>query len=71
MSGAKKANSDGRWVQRGRQDRGLFFFLRLRPAAYRILVPQRGMEPTLPAVEAQSPSHWTTGEFPRTFLSQL
>ena len=34
--------------------------------ACRILVPQPGMEPALPAVEVQSPRHWTTREFPGT-----
>ena len=31
--------------------------------AYRILVPQPGMEPGTPAVEALSPNHWNTREF--------
>ena len=31
--------------------------------ACRILVPRPGMEPWSPAVEAQSPNHWTTREF--------
>ena len=30
--------------------------------ACRILVPQPGIEPVPPAVEVQSPNHWTTGE---------
>ena len=30
----------------------------------RTLVPHPGIEPTSPAVEAQSPNHWTTREFP-------
>ena len=29
-----------------------------------ILVPQPGIEPTPPAVEAQSLNHWTTSEVP-------
>ena len=29
-----------------------------------ILVPQAGIEPGPLAVEAQSPNHWTAGEFP-------
>ena len=29
-----------------------------------ILVPQPGIEPTPPGVEAQSPNHWTTREVP-------
>ena len=32
--------------------------------AYRFLVPQPGMEPGTPAVEALSPNHWITREFP-------
>ena len=28
-----------------------------------ILVPLPEMQPTLPAVEVQSPNHWTAGEF--------
>ena len=31
----------------------------------RLLIPQPGIEPKLPAVEAQSPNHWTTREFPQ------
>ena len=30
--------------------------------ACRILVPQPGIEPVPPAVEVQSPNHWTTKE---------
>ena len=41
-----------------------FFFFPLGCMAYRILVLQAGMEPRPPAVEAQSPSHWTTREVP-------
>ena len=33
-------------------------------AAWGILVPQPGIEPVAPAVEAQSPNHWTAREFP-------
>ena len=36
--------------------------------AYRNLVPQPGIEPVPPAVEAQNFNHWTTGEVPGTFL---
>ena len=36
-----------------------------RCAAYGILVPRPGIEPRPPAVEAQSPNHWTTREFPK------
>ena len=38
--------------------------------ACRILVPQLGIEPVSPALEAQSPNQWTPREFPpkRIFL---
>ena len=29
-----------------------------------ILVPSPGIEPVPPAVEAQSPNHWTAKEYP-------
>ena len=32
------------------------------------LVPQPGIEPVPSAVEAQSPKHWTTKEFPQKVL---
>ena len=32
-----------------------------------ILVPQPGIKPVPPAVEAQCPNHWTTREVPYTF----
>ena len=32
------------------------------PTACGILVPQSGIEPTLPALEAQNLNHWTTSE---------
>ena len=38
----------------------------LHHAAYRILVPRPGIEPMPPAVERQSPKHWTAREFPRS-----
>lgn len=34
----------------------------------RDLISQSGMEPMLPAVETQSPNHWTPREVPRFFL---
>ena len=49
-----------------------FFFLPCR-VAWKILVPQSGIELALPAVEEQSPSHWTTREapiFPIFFLKE-
>ena len=45
-----------------------FFFLTFlwpRHAARGILVPQPGLEPTPPAVEAWSLNHWTTREVPQ------
>ena len=41
---------------------GFFFWPRL--AGYGILVPQTGIKPAAPAVEAQSLNHWTTRELP-------
>ena len=48
-----------------------FFFLIFwpHPSVYRILVPQPGMEPESPAVEAQSLNHWTAREVPAITLS--
>ena len=40
-----------------------FFFWPYRTACV-ILVPQPGFKPVPPAVEARSPNHWTTREFP-------
>ena len=45
---------------------GPFFFLWTHHAARGILVPRPGIEPTPPAVEAWSLSHWTAREVPRT-----
>ena len=46
----------------------LFFnsllFYRPRHASCRILVPQTEIEPAPPALEVQSPSHWTAREVP-------
>ena len=36
-----------------------------------ILVPQPGIEPAPPAVEAQSPNHWTAREVPISHLKHL
>ena len=41
-----------------------FFFFWLHGVARGILVPQPGIEPVSPAVEAESPNHWTTREVP-------
>ena len=40
------------------------FFVWLCHVACKILVSQPGIEPVLPAVEAQSPSHWTVRAVP-------
>lgn len=45
------------------------FFFWLYRATCGILVPQSGIEPGPPVVEAQSPSCWTTREFPIVILS--
>ena len=45
-----------------------FFFLFGCITASGILVPQPGIEPMPPAVEAQSPDHWTAREVPYYFL---
>ena len=37
-----------------------FFFFLPHCAAYSVLVPQLGIEPMSPAVEAQNPNLWTT-----------
>ena len=51
------------------QERLLFFFYSppttLLSMAHRILVPQPGIKPVFPAVEAQGLNHWTTRELPR------
>ena len=45
---------------------GDFLFVCFGPhcTARGILVPPPGIEPVSPAVEVQSPNHWTTREFP-------
>ena len=43
----------------------LFFFFFAKPHSHmEILVPRPGMEPVSPAMEAQSPKHWTIRESP-------
>ena len=37
----------------------------------RDLISQSGMEPMLPAVETQSPNHWTPREVPHVSFSSL
>ena len=52
----------------------LFVFVFVLPShvACGILVPQPGIEPLLPATEAQSLNHWTTREVPHgEFLNDL
>ena len=45
----------------------LFFFW-LHHAAYGILVPQPGIEPTPPAMEVWSLNHWIAREVPKAWL---
>lgn len=40
------------------------FFFWLPYSACRLLVPQIGVEPMPPAVDMQSPNHWSAQEFP-------
>ena len=42
----------------------ILFYFWLFQVACRILVPQPGIEPGVPAVRVPSPNHWTAGEFP-------
>ena len=42
-----------------------FFVFATVHTARGILVPRPGIEPVAPAVEAQSPNHWTAREVPR------
>ena len=39
--------------------------------ACRILVPQPGVEPTLPSVEVGIPNHWTAWQFLRVFFVEM
>ena len=41
-----------------------YYFFGPRCLACGILVPRLGIKPVLPAVEVQSPNHWTPREFP-------
>ena len=47
---------------------GVFSFFLPHHAAFRILVPQPGIEPGPLAVKAQSPNYCTTREFPSSGL---
>ena len=47
---------------------GPFFFFFFPGCACEILVPQPSIEPTAPALEAQSLSHWTAREVPEPGL---
>ena len=51
----------------------LFFFLffLLYHVAFSILVPQVGLNSVSPAVEAQSPNHWTTREIQKRSMSSI
>ena len=46
----------------------LFIIIICCAVACEILVPQPGIEPLPPAVEAQSPNHWTARELPNEKL---
>ena len=46
------------------------FFFWLRCMACGILVPQTGIKPAPPALEAQSLDHWTPGEVPPLLLNE-
>ena len=43
------------------------FFSLFGHTAFRILVPQPGIEPEPPAVEGPSPNHWADQELPEKF----
>ena len=45
-----------------------YFFFWLCHVVFRIPVPQPGIKPGPPAVEAQCPNSWTTREFPESML---
>ena len=40
-------------------------------AACGVLAPQPGIEPVPPALEVQSPNHWTSREVPRLEFEQI
>ena len=48
-----------------------FLFFLLYHVAFRILVPQVGLKSVSPAVEAQSPNHWTTREIQKRSMSSI
>ena len=48
----------------GPRKSGFIYLFRPCHVACGILVPQPGIEPVSPAMEAWSPNHWTAGEFP-------
>ena len=53
------------WVLTAAQQASLLACFRLSyPSACRILVPQSGIEPVPPAIEAQVLNHWTAREVP-------
>ena len=49
----------------------LLLFFWLHSVACRIIVPQPGIEPASPAVEAWSLNHWTTREIPVVSFSKF
>ena len=50
---------------------GFFFFFWLLHAACRLLVPQSEIEPVLPALGAQSLSHWATWEVSKSHCPEV
>ena len=50
---------------------GLDFFPTMLYAACGVLAPQPGIEPVPPALEVQSPNHWTSREVPRLEFEQI
>ena len=50
---------------------GLDFFSTMLCVACGVLAPQPGVEPMPPALEVQSPNHWTTREVPGLDFEQI
>ena len=46
----------------------LLFYFWLHHTTCGILIPQPGIKPVSPALEAQSPNHWTAKEVPQWIL---
>ena len=71
ISNPNRFNSEGlrKWGQKGWIfSLGVAGSRELCSVALRISVPQPGTEPMPPAMEAQSPNHWTTKEFPKQWF---